>query len=143
MLRHPMFLLNKKMLRLSSSLKSFSGKIETQKMGKLVSRLNILNGISLMSVNSPFLDSSFGMRYFSTTTSTKSNQNIQTFGEYHQRTHYSGEVNNDSLLGRCVKLNGWVENIRVLNQNECVFLTMRDVSGVVQVIIKQKECRFR
>lgn len=63
-----------------------------------------------------------------------------SFGEYHQRTQYCGEVNQESLIGKSIKINGWVENIRVINQHECVFLTIRDVSGVVQVILKNKEC---
>ena len=82
------------------------------------------------------------MMNFSSSIKARSENQTIAFGESYQRNQYCGEVVDDELVGKQVKLNGWVENIRIINQNECVFVTVRDVSGVVQVMLKKKECRF-
>ncbi|EFC42509.1 tentative aspartyl-tRNA synthetase [Naegleria gruberi] len=79
------------------------------------------------------------MMNFSSSIKARSENQTIAFGESYQRNQYCGEVVGDELVGKQVKLNGWVENIRIINQNECVFVTVRDVSGVVQVMLKKKE----
>ncbi|KAL9658543.1 hypothetical protein ABK040_006082 [Willaertia magna] len=100
------------------------------------------NNHSIFITNSNFIQQGFksfstslihqNIKEESTTTSTAT-----TFSEEYQRSYYCGEISNDELLNKSVKLNGWIENIRIVG-NDCVFLTIRDVSGVVQVILKEK-----
>src|SRR3989338_3429575 len=61
------------------------------------------------------------MNFSSCLKNSGSESSAVAFGEYHQRSQYCGEVSSDELVGKQVKLNGWVENIRIINQNECVF----------------------
>ncbi len=48
-----------------------------------------------------------------------------------RRTHYTSELN-DSLVGKSVRIAGWIEDLRELGS--IVFLTVRDVSGAAQVV---------
>ena len=49
------------------------------------------------------------------------------------KTHDIGEVKSD-LVGRQVVLGGWIEDLRKLGKMS--FMTLRDVSGIAQIIIK-------
>ena len=52
------------------------------------------------------------------------------------RTEYCGEVNK-SLEGKEVKLAGWIDTIR--NLGSLVFITLRDETGIVQLISNECE----
>jgi nondiscriminating aspartyl-tRNA synthetase len=49
-----------------------------------------------------------------------------------KRTHYTGEVD-ETLLGQQIRVAGWIEDIR--NIGKLAFLTIRDVTGVCQLVI--------
>lgn len=52
------------------------------------------------------------------------------------RTHYTSELD-DSLIGKSVRIAGWVEDLRELGS--IVFLTIRDISGGAQVVAKPEQ----
>ena len=49
-----------------------------------------------------------------------------------KRTHYTGQVD-ETLLGQQIRVAGWIEDIR--NIGKLAFLTIRDVTGVCQLVI--------
>ena len=49
------------------------------------------------------------------------------------KTHDISELNED-LIGKQVSLGGWIEDLRKLGKMS--FITLRDVSGISQVIVK-------
>ena len=49
------------------------------------------------------------------------------------KTHDISELN-DGLIGKQVVLGGWIEDLRKLGKMS--FITLRDVSGISQVIVK-------
>jgi len=51
------------------------------------------------------------------------------------RTHNIEEVNSD-MLGQEVTIGGWIEDLRKLGK--MTFLTVRDVTGITQVIVKEE-----
>ena len=54
-----------------------------------------------------------------------------------QRTHYCGEVT-EALAGQQLTLNGWVQRTR--NLGGVIFVWLRDVSGIVQVVFSPERC---
>ena len=54
-----------------------------------------------------------------------------------QRTHYCGEVT-EALAGQRLTLNGWVQRTR--NLGGVIFVWLRDVSGIVQVVFSPERC---
>ncbi|MFH1787482.1 MAG: aspartate--tRNA ligase [archaeon] len=56
------------------------------------------------------------------------------------RTHNLGEVN-EKIVGKKVKLVGWVESIRVYRS--VIFIDLRDRYGIVQAVINSKNSDFK
>ena len=56
------------------------------------------------------------------------------------RTIYCGEVTKENI-GEEIKVAGWVEQIR--NLGSLVFLTLRDETGLIQLISEEKQKRYR
>lgn len=56
------------------------------------------------------------------------------------RDIYCGEVNS-SYIGKNIKLAGWVNSIR--NLGNLVFITLRDETGIVQLISEDVEKNIR
>ncbi len=53
-----------------------------------------------------------------------------------QRTIYCGEVKDDSLAGKRITINGWVQNYR--DHGDLTFLDVRDRTGIVQLVFDPK-----
>jgi len=53
-----------------------------------------------------------------------------------ERTHDIEEVNSE-MIGQKVVLGGWIEDLRKLGK--MTFLTMRDSTGIIQVIVKGEQ----
>ncbi|MCX7820210.1 MAG: aspartate--tRNA ligase [Brevinematales bacterium] len=53
-----------------------------------------------------------------------------------QRTIYCGEVKEDSLNGKRIVINGWVQNYR--DHGDLTFLDVRDRTGIVQLVFDPK-----
>jgi len=49
-----------------------------------------------------------------------------------KRTHYCGEIKDDSLVGKEVVINGWVQNYR--DHGDLTFLDLRDRTGILQLV---------
>lgn len=49
-----------------------------------------------------------------------------------QRTHYCGKIDNDSLVGKKIVINGWVQNYR--DHGDLTFLDIRDRTGIIQLV---------
>jgi aspartyl-tRNA synthetase len=49
-----------------------------------------------------------------------------------QRTHYCGDINQDSLVGMRVVVNGWAQNNR--DHGGLTFLDVRDRTGIIQLV---------
>lgn len=53
-----------------------------------------------------------------------------------RRTHYANQIN-ESAIDQSVRVGGWIEDLRDIGS--LVFLTLRDVTGAVQVVVSKSD----